>query len=232
MSTWLQISIAGIIIGLAIYVILFTTNLKSNKDVKNGAQSTADQKKPVSDIRGWFNSHKDTIQTLVLVAIGIVAINVLCNKVGFPGWQNVYRHESFLWLNASLLIAVFLTLAAKKPVVKWVAGLIALIILVGGGRIWFKAGPAHTVNQASVAVGIPYTLKKGEVTDILLLEDIVSRDMVLVEVRFNKPDSLTEFSEWQKVEGGIRFPYPVTFVQYRALTDTFNVRVKAPRMKL
>ena len=184
---------------------------------------------PSPDKTHWWKS--EIAVTLGLVTLGLIAINMLCNKVGFVGWDNVYRHESFLWLNASLLIAVFLTLAAKKPVVKWVAGLIALIILIGGGRIWFADNPMHSTKQASVTVEIPYSLKKGEVTDILLLEDIVSRDMVPVEIRFNKLDSLTEFGEWQKVEGGIRFPYPVTFVQYRALTDTFNVRVRAPRTR-
>lgn len=87
---------------------------------------------------------------------------------------------------------------------------------------------ARNVQESTVSL---HSLKKGEVTDILLLEDIVSRDMVPVEIRFNKPDSLTEFGEWQKVDGGIQFPHQVTFVQYRALTDTFNVRVRTPRTR-
>jgi len=113
--------------------------------------------------------------------------------------------------------------------------LVVLGVLLVTSSVSYYRGLKHTktvsvVKQEQVIVAT-YTIKKGDATKILALDDIVSRDMVPVEIRFNKPDSLTEFGEWQKVNGGIQFPHQVTFVQYRALTDTFTVRIKAPRTK-
>ncbi|PJE74006.1 MAG: hypothetical protein COV01_02755 [Candidatus Taylorbacteria bacterium CG10_big_fil_rev_8_21_14_0_10_41_48] len=177
-----------------------------------------------NQVSGWWTTYKDDIYSLGLVALAIVFINVLCAKIGFLWWNYVYHHEAFGWLNTSLFLTVFLTMVARKPVVKYFAGALAILITVG---VWNIGHP--TGNHEPIVA--KYTIKSGEISKILAYDDIVNRDVVPVEIRFNKPDSMTEFGEWQKVEGGIQFPYPVTYVQYRALTDTFTVRVKSLRTR-
>jgi hypothetical protein len=112
------------------------------------------------------------------------------------------------------------------------------ILLVTSGISYYRtiravANRPAAVTQRSLEsiIIVTHTVKMGETTQVIALEDIVSRDMVPVEIRFNKPDSPTELGEWQKVVGGVQFPYPVTYVQYRALTDTFSVRVRTPRTR-
>jgi len=204
-------------------LIIAAVLIRRKKRLKLSSDETPDDKGGKASKKDWWTENKDIVYSLSLVTIAMVFINVLCAKIGFLWWGNVYRHEAFGWLNISLLLAVFLTMVAKKPVVKYFAGGLAIIITVG---VWIIGHP--TENHEPIVAG--YTIKSGEVSKVIAYEDIVSRDMVPVEVRFNKPDSLTEFGEWQKVEGGIQFPYPVTYIQYRALADTFTVRVKSPRI--
>lgn len=94
-----------------------------------GVNTAATADKDHGDV--WWTANKDIVQSLVLVGLAIVAVNVLCAKIGFGWWHNVWNHEAFWWLNTSLLFTIFLTMVAKNLAVKLSAAVLALIIVVG-----------------------------------------------------------------------------------------------------
>lgn len=102
----------------------------------------------------WWNS--DTTKTMGLVTLGLLAINVLCNRIGFLGWSNVENHRSFVWINVSILVAVFIYITAKSAVAKCFAGLILLIIIIGVGQNWWsKDGVKTVINTVSAGEWSP-----------------------------------------------------------------------------
>lgn len=217
-----------VVIIVAVALLRFLGSMESEVDAKNRAKNPTETKKPEDKLGKWWKDHKDKIQTLMLVALGLIAINMLCNKVEFVGWQRVNAHKAFLWLNVFLLFTVFLTLAGKNPVVKWVAGLIALIILVGGGRIWFgstsRSSELASIQQSIPMVEVRYPVKSGEVSKILVCGDIVSWTDTPVYLRFN---GVGDWKPWK--HPGQKVPADTNTIEIKADKEDIIVVVKEPR---
>lgn len=217
MNIWIYIAIPFIVVGFfgAIYWLLRPPA---------AGTSTATE-----DSDGWWTTHKDTVYSLVYVSLAIVVVNVLCAQVGFKGWSNIKEHQSFWSLNISLLVTVFFTLVAKKPVVKWFAGLIALIILVGGGRIWFgstsRSSELASIQQSIPMVEVRYPVKSGEVLNkILICGDIVSWTDTPVYLRFN---GVGDWKPWE--HPGQKVPADTNTIEIKADKEDIIVVVKEPR---
>ncbi len=197
MNTWIQVGISLTIIGVVLYIISWLSSLVSEKEASRPREESAPATKAegtLSGFRKWFSDHHDLIQTLVLTVLGVGTVHMLCMKLGKQGWWQLYNHEAFWALNAAFILAIFLTLVAKKTVVKLCAAVILFMVAFESWQIW-RGG--HNPSSQTV-----YTLKANQWSSpIVLLGNKVKTfpDHVPVEFEDVETGQITHIGSEQKV---------------------------------